>query len=267
MPWEPKLQDPIILSEVVARYQAGATPKSLEDFAGVGESAIRRLLKREGVVLRGHHEVRTTHTLDETAFDTHPHAPYWVWLLLTDGHVRKDPRRTNSFGVCLSLQRQDAATVEAFRQFLGYSGAVGLSTAYASLQVSSKKLFEALSRWGVTPQKTREGAAHPRLVQDPAFWRGVIDGDGSLWSQGGKPRVSLCSASERLVRQFAEFCQNCYATRASVRQTRTSTGLPLFVYTCAGRGALAVLVRLYEAEGPSIVRKRARAFEFIQRGA
>ena len=266
MPWVVKLTDPALVAEVVARYRAGATPKALEEVAGIGESAIRRLLKREGVVLRTHHEVRVQHTLDTTVFNTHPHAPYWVGLLLTDGHVRKDPRRLNSYGVCLSVQRRDAHIVDEFREFLGYSGAVGLTPTYASLQVASKSLFDDLGRLGVTPHKTQQGKAPEDLCHDPLFWRGVIDGDGSIWVQNNNPRVSLCSASETLVEQFKAFCGSIHVSRATVRATRTPKGLPFYVFTCSGPAARAVLTQVYTPPGPSLVRKRDKAYQIFQGG-
>ena len=73
--------------------------------------------------------------------------------------------------------------------------------------MSSRRIVDDLGRHGVVPRKTLAGVpASDALAAHPDFWRGMIDGDGTVGLARGKygPVLSLCG-SPAIMAQFADF--------------------------------------------------------------
>ncbi len=150
------------------------------------------------------------------AFDDAEHdneAAYWVGMLMADGCIRERPRGGPS--ICLSLVETDGAHVALFRDFLGSSCSLvhdyhrGYEGSQPKLKftVHSEHMAAELADHGVVPDKTAR-AAVTGLEMNRDFWRGCIDGDGSLGIQsnttGRIPVVALCG-TRLLMNQFATF--------------------------------------------------------------
>ncbi|MGZ4332449.1 MAG: hypothetical protein ACXVXL_31205 [Solirubrobacteraceae bacterium] len=64
-----------------------------------------------------------------------------------------------------------------------------------------------LMGWGVIPNKSRvECPTHAQLVRNGSFWRGVIDGDGTItFDPFGAPILILYSSSRLLLEQYCAY--------------------------------------------------------------
>ena len=131
-----------------------------------------------------------------------PRSAYWLGFLLADGCVSRRQ-------VIIVLQTRDAAHLRAFLEFLGCEDRpLGIANAgrAARLCIGSAALARQLTAFGLDPQHKHESAVRRDLAMSRDFWRGVIDGDGSVKALGPKrmPQLQLVG-SPIVVSQFATF--------------------------------------------------------------
>ena len=133
--------------------------------------------------------------INHAAFDDlTPDARYWVGFLMADGcltlakRVRKNGKIMFYKMIALSLSAKDKAHVKRFREFLKskhkitvytYDTSFGRTT-QARLAFISPSIWKRLRALGIKPRKTEGCSVDSSLAFDRDFWRGVIDGDGSV---------------------------------------------------------------------------------------
>lgn len=115
--------------------------------------------------------------------NTHEKA-YWLGFLAADGAVVQGKR---SFHVYLEINELDKYHLENFVKTIGYTGPLkfrekGKSKTWA-VRITSKKMFENLTKWGVVPNKTYKLNPPENLRENlkSSYILGYIDGDGSWW--------------------------------------------------------------------------------------
>lgn len=182
---------------------------------------------------------------------------YWIGFLWADGHI------TTSGRVCLGLAAKDRAQVEAFRDFCGVSVPIKerdsdkLGHRSCSFVLYSKYACNRLTELGFTsPKRDRDPSSAMRA--SVSFWRGVIDGDGTLgvYTPYGRKieRVSLVGGHATLSRflDFARLCAGPHNCHVSDLGNYAQTALH-------GRCAYNMIHVLYTADGPALARKRLLA--------
>lgn len=177
---------------------------------GISPTAICGLLKRRGIKRRSQHEAQKKCLLNENAFDCLTEASaYWIGFLFADGAIIQ--RSVGSPEIAVILSERDVEHLKSFRCFLGSThkitsiatkGYIGSKPA-VRFAVRSMKLAEALSHFGMTPNKTKRTKV-VGLEDNRHFWRGVIDGDGWIGKSNGKARLQLVG-SLPLLEQFSSF--------------------------------------------------------------
>ncbi|HEU4887973.1 MAG TPA: LAGLIDADG family homing endonuclease [Thermoanaerobaculia bacterium] len=183
--------------------------------------------------------------INEAAFDElNSTASYFVGLLASDGCVGgSEPNR-----VSIKLAVDDIAMIRSLKAFLGSSATLsvqprrGNSRPQAGIQVRSARLVQRLTRLGVGPHKSLTLVIRDKaLLQSRHFWRGVIDGDGTVMiARHSKhertywyPRIQLVSGSEAFILQFSDFLAR-YDIRSTLGGTPTQAhGKDYMIYTCA----------------------------------
>lgn len=190
--------------------------------------------------------------VNESIFDdaaNNPEAAYWIGFLMADGHVCAGKR----YVVRLALSVCDKYHVESFKAFLRSEHPIkvvhyensGYDTSgpMAQIDVCSKRLVLSLVSYGVVPGKKRR-AEVIGLENNRHFWRGCVDGDGSLGFQpttaSMMPRIRLCG-SRPIVEQFHRFV-------LSVAPTCTACPHPsksIWEMNTTGRYAQRVITALY----------------------
>jgi hypothetical protein len=204
------------------RYLAGESTVAIAVSLGLHPSTINDRLKRAGVPRRSFREaVRLLYPLREDAFDdVTEESAYWIGMLMADGCVY---RKANSSCVALHLQTDDAAHVQKFADFLGYKQPIRFAVSqggyskdgncrYAFVQIMSDRLTQRLEQFGVIPRKSLTAKVNG-LEMNRHFWRGVVDGDGSLglYENRRQSRWFPCLqvvGSETLMHQFADFVRS-----------------------------------------------------------
>jgi hypothetical protein len=166
---------------------------------------IRRTLQKMGAYVSSGRPHSCDFT-NERAFDIlTPSACYWLGFLITDGCVSDDGR------ISLGLATRDVDHLTKFLKFCGSSNSVRTSLhGSVSIAIRSVAMSNKLKSYGVVPRKTFIcEVLHPELLTSPDFWRGCIDGDGSIYiDKDGKSHVSFSTASEKFITQFKDFVKS-----------------------------------------------------------
>jgi hypothetical protein len=196
--------------------------------------------------------------LRQYAFDElTPDAAYWIGFLFADGSVIG---RGESAVVQTRLSECDREHLVKLRSFLGSTHKIGVAPAgnyggYRSrpsvrLSVPSGRLARRLLSLG-----RYEGPIDSTLIQSRDFWRGVVDGDGSLGHLASGYAYFALVGSRRLLEAFLAFLQgNGLSARMTIRPDKT-----IFQVATAGHIAERIVSLLYEDATVALDRKAASA--------
>ena len=247
-------------SEIARRYLAEESTAEIAEDLDVSDVAISRQLALAGVrVHRPGWKVRK-HPLRDDSFcfadalsdsllpSWDAEAAYWAGFIMADGTVSDTGRIT------LALSAVDADQIRAWLTFLGCPDVKvriesiswnGQKKSKARAQVSSQKMAADLARNGIVPRKTHAGLpVSAALAAQPAFWRGMVDGDGTITLPVGKhgPSLSLVG-SPVVMEQYADFLREVVGgTRPRILNAAGSTVIRLVkVEGVRAREAIRVL--------------------------
>jgi hypothetical protein len=247
---------------IVSRYLAGESSELIALDYGVRGAAILYHVKKAGFFKDRISSRRNS--LDEAAFDAlTPASAYWIGFLMADGWIAKD---YSEFSIALAFT--DRCHLWRFRAFLGSSARTPIHAgkkghATVRLSVRSRHMCESLATHGVTPQKTHTAKALGQVEGSADFWRGMMDGDGSLGIHAdhryketkGSATISLCG-TEAILQQFRRFVEERVPnTKSTVRRHSAN----LFNIAFGGRTAVAVAALLYSGAEIALPRKEATA--------
>lgn len=217
---------------------------------------------------------------NEGAFSDRTEASsYWLGFFLTDGCLYLPayaPDRASTPQIHLGLQSTDASHVEKFAEFLGVKGKVRTrppsvftrgdgvavrSSGAAYFYIVSERLASDLAALGIMPRKSlREIAPFPH-VYDRHFWRGAVDGDGSLgWDRRGPPLPMIeLVGSHSLIAQFHVFLDQFKCINTSSPHRFNQQNPDLWRLRFSGRPAARVVTLLYNGAGVYLDRKMSIA--------
>lgn len=257
-------------ADIIGRYQAGASSASLAAEFNVSNSLIWNVFYRRGIPMRPTGAVPAP--LRHDAFDVlTPEAAYWCGFIFTDGTISE--RATGQPEIAIVLQRRDRAHLEKFRCFLGSGHAItpiapakvspqvaapngGQGTGAFRFSVRSRRIADRLYGLG------RYGpAVHPELAASRDFWRGCVDGDGTIGIYSGVPGIKLLG-SQWLMQAYVDFL----GPISSRRPLRARPARSLFVVSAGYGTAVKVAERLYTGAGTALDRKAGSAAAVIRNG-
>ena len=165
----------------------------------------------------------TFHTIDENAFSSlNEQNEYWMGFLYADGFIVKQKIKSGTskrFG-CF-LKSTDKSHIQKCLDFLNTDYQIrtkksrGVSIIGGKeyiikgegvgFQITNSKIVDDLIGYGFTTHKSWSGLiTDKRLLKSIHFWRGLIDGDGSIGYSRGEPIFSLI-ANELMVKEFHNY--------------------------------------------------------------
>jgi hypothetical protein len=260
----PGLLDDAQSAEVVARYEAWERVREIAASSGISVDLVLKSVHRSGADLRSLSEAHARLPLRHDALDVlTPDAAYWCGFLFTDGTVFRRPGRSAT--IALVLKKSDRRHLEKFREFLGSGHAVtsvkpavvalngGQGTGAVRFAVNSERLgdrLKALGRYGP--------GVDPELARSRDFWRGAIDGDGTIGVSCDIPQCKLVG-SHWLLSAYVDFLGDIGYRPLRVRPARC-----IYVVSTSGRTAEKVVERLYSGATTVLDRKAAKASEILQ---
>ncbi len=180
---------------VIDDYQQGATLAQVAYRVGCSSTAAYHALRRHEVARRSRgralpcdhhffHEIRT----EEQA--------YWLGFITADGHVADHK-------MSIGLHVRDKGHLETLKRAMHAKHKISICAESASFEVRSKQLVADLRRLGLSRQKSK--TARPATIAKqllPAYYRGIVDGDGSIDTKHTKLRLAGTLAIAQGFQQF-----------------------------------------------------------------
>lgn len=197
------------------------------------------------------------HSLNDAAFDAiTPESAYWMGFLFADGAVGDDG--CGSPWLATHLAERDRAHVEKLRAFLGSSHAITrtvgkrLGGPALHFRVRSRPLVAALQRAGMCPGKEKR-APCDALVASRDFWRGAVDGDGSVGAAARYPYFAMHGSATLLD------CMRVFLTAHGFSLQRTLTASGIWRLQTRSKRAGEIVRLLYGDATVALDRKLERA--------
>ena len=242
------------------RYIRGETTVALAESLGVSRQTVCNKLKRRGVKLRSKKQAANrAYSLknnynDDCFKELDKHTEYWLGFLMADGNVLKNR-------ITVRVHKKDFIHVESFSNFCGVIRKPTIRGNECHIAFSSSQMVNDLKKWGVVENKSLVCEAHPELCISSNFWRGVIDGDGSLgvYKQNDKyyPRLTLACGSKILIEQFRNYAQNLLSKNINM----SSRGDNYYSVAFKSRPAYRLIKEIYGEPNPCLLRKQKIAAE------
>lgn len=193
-------------------------------------------------------------TLDESKFETiTDDSAYWLGFLLADGNVSKNT-------ITINLKTSDVPHLEKFRDFMGGNQIISLKkdNRVSGYAFGSIKVAKDLARWGIVPNKSYIAEAPEELKHNEHFWRGVIDGDGTI----SKTAIGLCG-TKKVCQDFLNFAKTVIGTKAEVQQVKENLWQTRVGVSRKESSKLARL--LYDNDVVHLDRKYDKAMKIVER--
>lgn len=249
-------------NEIVDLYKQGKGILEIGKIFNSNTTTIIGILHRHNIIMRGHRKL----SLNQSSFSSvTPDSSYWIGFLMADGCVYHDR-------VAIGLAGTDVSHILKFKKFLGSGHKINelepqkigksnyTSKGVFRLEVRSKQLVFDLARFGVVSGKTKR-ATIKELEDSPHFWRGMIDGDGSILIRDKKyPQIGLIG-SEIICNQFLDFAKRIY--HGKIRSIIGKTG-NIYRIRLNGKAAISIIDVLYgNLDVTALDRKMEKAQEIL----
>jgi len=200
-----------------------------------------------------------------------PEKAYWLGFITTDGMVTGF--KSGSLRMVIKLARKDREHLEILHRALQakrpirdeeqWSKPPGTTErkkrSVSILDVCSPQIVNALVGHGVTARKTdtvQPWDGPPELMRH--YWRGVIDGDGTIGTYDGEAKLGLCG-SKPLVEAFLEWAKGICGTTANPRQGKQGNRR-YWLLALGGNQRLPKLIFALYTDAPvALARKKAEA--------
>jgi DNA-binding CsgD family transcriptional regulator len=233
--------------KICNKYSNGAGISDLSLMFNCADCTIYKVLKTNGVALRSRAFRLVDHSalknLDDEA------ALYWCGFLFADGSVKT---RTSSSVLSVNLSAVDKDHLFKLQSFLktdffvashNYPGQSYSSNPKFRLCVVSDEVCDDLLSYG-----RYDGALHPSLWGSRHFWRGLVDGDGSLGiyfdsrSKKSRPMFSVCGTQCMMDNFKKRFSLSGHNSKAKVRLHSSGS---IYHYGLNGRVGVECIKWLY----------------------
>ncbi len=245
---------------IIALYQDGLDAPEIARQFGCHSSMVYYVLEESSIERREQVACDNPGYFDQ--IDT-PDKAYWLGFIGADGCVTGN----KYLRLQIKLARKDRQhlvllhkALKARRPIRDHEEvSLGKLRQYSTLAVYSPRLAEALLRHGITRRKTRtlqpwDGPAN--LM--PHYWRGMVDGDGSVTINGNGVWISFVG-SEAVVRGLLAWAHEVCGTNATARQG-TAGNRGYWVTQIGGTVMVRdVLWALYDDAPVALARKKALA--------
>jgi len=183
------------------------------EIIGCSSSTVCRVIKGSNVDMRDRGSYCRRHMVNEDIFSFPPKTEeqfYWLGFLMADGIVQKT-------WVSIKLQERDNNHLIKFRDFIGSDQIIFRQLTKdknnkshktfpcVKIQINSAKIVRDLEKYNIIPNKVHKCEIIPELKNNRHFWRGMVDGDGSLFlTKTGNWVLSLTGSLDTIT-NFREF--------------------------------------------------------------
>lgn len=236
--------------KVVRLYQQGMGSTQINKECNVHYSTVLNILRRYKIPIRSARKAKQIYSYNEEFFSSidSEEKAYWLGFILADGCVSiRDKYKKD-----LSVGLKDKGHLQKF--ILSIYGDNKIRTysykkkEYESISIRCQKLCDDLIQLGVTPRKSMTVKV-PIIPENlyRHFWRGVVDGDGSLGIYINKKRYNHKSfaislvGNKNIIHGFIEFIRKNIAVILPCYPDRR-----IFVTKTTNEKAIKIIKLLYE---------------------
>lgn len=214
-------------------YLQGSSQSLIEKTLKMTRKTIRTILKEAGIDRTKSEQWRKRwgSSLNEDAFDVlTPEACYWIGFLYADGHVRKEGFESS---IEVEIELKDKEHLIKLARFVGSNKEPKqYSDNSCTIRFYSKKMQGRLRELGLAHNKSYTAKPHDLLKHSRDFWRGVVDGDGSLSNQLNCALLHLCGTEETITGFIDYLNTNGLDTKAVARFCKGSSCLHQVNFAC-----------------------------------
>jgi hypothetical protein len=207
---------------IIEAYLAGGTTTEVGSRFGYSGPTVSAILKRYGIKARTNSETHRRFAINDAFFDivdTEEKA-YWLGFISADGTIIRNR-------IVLSLQLRDKEHLHKFTKSLAsehpirvkYIRGNGKVYSAARVGVESRYMVETLRTLGIGERKSLviKPCAHIPEQLMRHYWRGVVDGDGSIYfSKRNKIWVVGVAGSFPMISGFVEFINPYIVSKAKI---------------------------------------------------
>lgn len=236
--------------EIVKLYKEGSSSIILSKKFGVHFSTVLNIVKRNNIQIRKMRDAKKIYHYDENFFeniDTEEKA-YWVGFILADGCLSI----RNNYKKDLSIGLKDKGHLQKFVSSINGNNKIRTYTwkrrQYEAISIRCPKIIEDLLNLGMTPRKSLIAKVPPiREELSSHFWRGVVDGDGSMGIYINRKRYNHKSfalslvGSNAVISEFIRYIQNNTGIILVANSSRR-----IFVAKTTNASAIRIIKLLYE---------------------
>lgn len=203
-------------NEIKERYVNGESCTSLAKYFGFSNHSVTNFLKLSNIKIRPHSEDKFYKNgyslLNRDAFSdiNEEECAYFFGWLLSDGYLCKKEKY-----VTLDISNKDIIILEKLKNYLGsnnkilirgYINKTNNKTYYSNkFTFSDKEIISRLIDFGLKNKKSLQEKCPDCFIYNSHFWRGFLDGDGSIYSGKSSVRVEI-HGGKIICEQFLNFC-------------------------------------------------------------
>lgn len=252
---------------IVEKYNEGLSINQISILLNVGRKKVSYTLKKENIVLRSRGEAnKLRQRSGKDLLDLqNSNDLYWLGMLATDGWLTANTR--------IGLELKDELHIKEFKNWsksnnkiLTRNRDLGISYSFA---FSNMYLYEQLVGLGITERKSFTlKVKNSLLLTSKDFWRGAVDGDGSLsWVKGSSdkryPGFNFGCGSKLFVEQFVLYAQEIVRKSITLHKKKNQE---LYYISLRGMPAVRLIEELYGEQRFSLHRKQIIANDMIDYG-
>ena len=243
-----------------SRYENGESIYKLAESFDSKASTITKAILRSGREMRSLKLANRKYSHNEKAFsELTSQSAYWIGFIMADGCLIDKYNNRRSYVLSVDLKSSDKDHLVKLVNFLSYTGVIRDNRRGTSeLKVASDTLANDLMKWGLSVRKSLCERPHEALLNSVDFWRGEIDGDGTIYLTIGNhpgeyfPAIGLCGG-EYIVKEFSNFAKANIETNTNPTRSNNN-GLWRFTLKCGQ--AVEMMRILYGNCDPNIALTR-----------
>jgi hypothetical protein len=209
IPWNKRISsspDKAQAEQLAQFHRNGKSLRWIQSETSFSLKTIKKVLRAKGLTI-AKPGFPAKYRSNHSAFDVLTNVTaYFVGVMIADGGL------CSGWEFKLELHPKDKEILHRFKTFLQTEAP--LHERYKNgklksltLRITSKRNWLALEALGVTPKKSATAKVHSALAFNVDFWRGALDGDGSVAfdRRHHYPSIRMVG-SQPLMAQFADFC-------------------------------------------------------------
>jgi Mor family transcriptional regulator len=243
-------------NKICSMYVDGENCREISEKYQCSKTRILRVLNINHIQRRTISQSKRKYSLYENAFkEPSDDCLYWVGFIMADGNIYKQGKvRTMQ----IALNKKDFLHLDKLKKFLEsnkpiynkvskrqytdrYKISKILTTYECMFAVQSKIIFDDLMKYGIVERKSKVAEFKKEYIFNKNLWRGLIDGDGSLYFKDKKYIVLSLCGSVYIMKQFVLFLKKEFNISAKISKNKSIYRVRIF-----GKNAKTVIKELYE---------------------